>query len=111
MPGSLMAEQQSQGRKTVRNTSREQLVNGGSNLVASGVFADPERLKVRLAACDLAGFRAAKIVQECASFRLHDEVKPFALIRVDQHGPIGVVAPEGRRHREPARQFGVELDG
>ena len=75
--------------RSVRNTSREQLVNAGSNLVAGGVFQDLERSTVLLAARDPAGFRVAKIVQERASFHLDDEVNPFALIRIDQHGPIG----------------------
>ena len=41
--------------KSVRNTSREQLVNAGSNLITGGVFQDLERSKVLLAARDPVG--------------------------------------------------------
>ena len=63
--------------------------------------------KVRLATFDLGAFLGAQVVGEQAALGLDHEVQAFSTVLLNEHCPVGVVADEWCRHREPARELGV----
>lgn len=88
----------------------QQVINLRCFNVLRWIFPDSQCLEMYFAAFYFRTFLVAEVVGEEAAFRLNHEVTPLDSILLHQHGPVRVVGAEGRRHAEPAREFGVNLD-
>ena len=68
------------------------------------IVANCQRVEMRLATFDFGALLVPQVIGKQAALGFHHEVQALVPIALDQHSPVGVIATQGRRHLEPARQ-------